>query len=242
MMQIEEAIYNRRSIRQFKPDLVEQYKIKKIIEAGIHAPSATNKQAWKFIVVDKTEIKNEICKMNGSVVRVGSDIIGNAPNGILVLYRNDVSKNYSMYKDTIQSAAAAIENMLLMAHSLGLGACWICKLPLPQKMRQLFSIPKTYDIIAYIVLGYPQEGVDEHTLRHFKEKKELAEKRLRKYTVEDVTSYNKFEGGKECKEVYKFVGLVCLLQKIQLGLKRGNEGLLYMIIKKLLQALGEKWA
>jgi len=241
-VQLEEAIFGRRSVRSFESWAVEQEKINKIIEAAIHAPSASNKQAWKFIVVDDMAIKAEICKMNGSVVSVGSDIISNAPNGILVLYRNDVSKNYKMYRDTIQSASGAIENMLLMAHSLGLGACWLCKLPVQKKMRKLFSIPSTYDIISYVVVGYPKASFDEHTIRHFKGDKSSAEKRIRKYTVEEVTSYNRFESKKECQEVYKHVNLVCMLQEMQLSLKRGKNGLMYNILKSLLLMLGEKWA
>lgn len=240
-MKVEDAIFNRRSVRKFKNTPVEQDKISQIIEAAIYAPSASNKQAWKFIVVDDLSLKEEICKMNGSVVKVGSDIIRNAPSGILVLYRNDVSKNYKMYKDTIQSAAAAIENMLLMAYNLGLGACWVCKLPLQKKMRELFQIPKRYDIIAYIILGYPEEGVDTHTLRHFKGQEDLAKKRPRKYSVEDVMSFNVYKSGNECNETYKFVRLVCLLQEIQLSMKKGTEGMGYKILRRVLELLGEKW-
>ena len=70
----------------------------------------------------------------------GHDLIMKAPLGILVLYRNDVSKNLYEYKDHIQSAGAAIENLLLKATELGLGTCWICKLPTQKKMHKLFNI------------------------------------------------------------------------------------------------------
>lgn len=241
-MEFEKVIFGRRSVRKFSDKSVEREKINKIIEAAIYAPSATNKQAWKFIIVDDKSKKECICKTNGSVVKVGADIIYNAPVGILVLYRNDVSKNYRLYKDTIQSAAAAIENMLLMAYELGLGGCWLCKLPLPKYLREIFNIPKTYDIIAYVALGYPHGDVDSHTLRHFEGDKEFANRRTRRYSVEDVSSYNIFEEKKECKEIYKYVSLVCILQKWQLSLKRGREGIAYKCLRLLLKALGEKWA
>lgn len=240
-MEFEKVVFGRRSVRKFKNIAVEKEKIDKIIEAAIYAPSATNKQAWKFIIVDDENIKEQICKFNGSIVKVGADIIYNAPVGILVLYRNDVSKNYKLYKDTIQSASAAIENMLLRAYDLGLGSCWLCKLPLPSKMRMIFSIPKKYDIIAYVALGYAHEEFDSHTLRHFNDNETLAGYRARKYSVNDVTSYNRFEEKSECKETYKYVFLACLLQKLQLRLKRGKNGLMYKSLRALLRALGEKW-
>lgn len=119
-MEFQEVIFGRRSVRNFLDRQVEKEKINQLIEAAIYAPSASNKQAWKFVVIEDENIKKSICSINGSVINAGTDIIIRAPIGIVVLYRNDVSKNYIQYKDTIQSAAAAIQNMQLMAYNLGL--------------------------------------------------------------------------------------------------------------------------
>ena len=83
------------------------------------------------------------------------------------------------YKDNIQGAGATIQNMLLAAHSLGLGACWICRLPSQDTMRKMFKVPKDLDVVAYLAIGYP----------------DFVPKSVpRKYNLEETTSSNTFEG------------------------------------------------
>ena len=242
-MEFSEVVFGRRSVRNFVEKPVEKEKINQIVEAAIHAPSASNKQAWKFIIIDDERIKNVICEGNGSVVKAGSDIIAKAPIGIMVLYRNDVSKNYLQYKDTIQSAAAAIQNMQLMAYSLGIGACWICKLPLQKNLKKLLNIPKFYDVIAYVALGYPKADLDDHTIKHFGNDINEAIKRKRKYAIDNVVSYNLYKENNECKETYKNVKLACALQYLQLKIKKNDKkSIMSFLLKNILFMLGEKWA
>lgn len=241
-MEFQEVVFGRRSVRNFLDRPIDKEKLNQLIEAAIHAPSASNKQAWKFIVIDDENIKKTICSMNGSVVKAGSEIILRAPIGIVVLYRNDVSKNYIQYRDTIQSAAAAIQNMQLMAYNIGLGTCWICKLPLQKTLKKLLNIPRVYDVIAYVALGYPKNDLDDHTVKHFKDDINEAMIRKRKYTIDDVVSYNLFKEHNECEEIYKNVKLVCFLQYLQLKIKRNDKkSIMFLILKKLLILLGEKW-
>jgi len=241
-MEFHKVIFGRRSVRNFLDRKVEKEKINQLIEAAIYAPSASNKQAWKFVVIEDENIKKSICSMNGSVLKAGSDVILRAPIGIVVLYRNDVSKNYIEYKDTIQSAAAAIQNMQLMAYNLGLGTCWICKLPLQRTLKKLLNIPRVYDVIAYVALGYPKNELDDHTIKHFKDDINEAIKRKRKYTTDDVVSYNSFKEHNQCNEIYKNVKLVCYIQFLQLKIKdKGKMNIVVLILKKLLVLLGEKW-
>ena len=241
-MEFQEVIFGRRSVRNFHDKQVEKEKINQLIEAAIYAPSASNKQAWKFIVIEDENIKKSICSMNGSVIKVGSDVILRAPIGIVVLYQNNVSKNYIQYKDTIQSAAAAIQNMQLMAYNLGLGTCWICKLPLQKYLKKLLNIPRDYDVIAYVALGYPKSDLDDHTIKHFKDDMNAAMIRKRKYTIEDVVSYNLFNEHIKCEETYKNVKLSCFIQNLQLKIKVTNKkSIKFLILKKILIYLGEKW-
>ena len=114
-MELEQALNSRRSVRIFLDKPVEKEKLAVLIMAGNLAPSACNKQAWKFIMVDKDDLKNRLVDEGGSIV------IKNAPTGILVLYHNQTLG--SDYHDDIQSAAASIENILLKAVELGLGGC-----------------------------------------------------------------------------------------------------------------------
>jgi len=163
------VIKSRRSVRNFTAEPVDKDLIKKIIGVAVMAPSACNIQGWQFIVVDKEEIKQKLVDHGGSVV------IKNAPVGILALYDNRTKD--MEYRDYIQSAAAGIENLLLAATYFGLASCWICHLPPKKQVRKIFSVPRHYDPIAYILLGHKEkEPVDMP----------------REYKVEDILNYNEF--------------------------------------------------
>lgn len=174
-MELEEAIKTRRSARRFSKKELEPGVLEKIIEAGNNAPSHCNTQGWRFIFIDDDIIKEKIFAAGGSYA------IKNAPYGILILYNTSLSDNLE-YKDWIQSSAAAIQNMLLTIHNLGLGACWICHLPNKRTLRKIFNIPKNYSPIAYVIFGYPAEKLREMP---------------RKYKLNDILAINKFIWPKE---------------------------------------------
>ncbi|MFA6106365.1 MAG: nitroreductase family protein [Patescibacteria group bacterium] len=148
-MELERAIKTRRSIRHFSSRPLEQGILEKIFHAGIHAPSHCNTQGWKFIFIDDADVKEKIFAAGGSCA------VRNAPYGILVLYNTALSDNLE-YRDWLQSSAAAIQNMLLTIHDLGLGGCWICHLPRKKVLRKIFNIPKLYSPVAYLIFGYPK--------------------------------------------------------------------------------------
>lgn len=148
-MDIIEVIKKRRSVRHFKSDNVPEDLIKKIIEAAIWAPSACNMQAWRFIIIDDQKVKEEIFNQGGAAA------IKTAPSGILVVYDNR-TKNIE-YQDHIQSAAAAIQNLLLAATYYGLGSCWICHLPSKRNLRKILKIPNNFSPIACVVLGFKEK-------------------------------------------------------------------------------------
>lgn len=157
-MNLKEAIETRRSVRHFQNKPVAKYLIEQIVKAANFAPSACNIQGWKFIIVEKSELRERLYDQGGSIV------IKNSPSGILVLYPNQTA-NYK-YNDHLQSASAAIQNMLLTAHELGLGTCWICHLPPPRKIKKIFKIPKYFSPIAYIAIGYPERPAGAMPRRH----------------------------------------------------------------------------
>ncbi|MEK7167935.1 MAG: nitroreductase family protein [Patescibacteria group bacterium] len=168
-MDISEAIKNRRSIRNFSDQAVDRDLVKKLVEAATCAPSACNVQGWKFIIVDDPEIKKRLVDEGGSV------LIGKAPLGVLVVYNNQ-THNLD-YADHIQSASAAIQNLLLTATDLGLGACWICHLPSAGSLRKIFNIPRSFSPIAYIIVGHP---------------KSQSQLIPRKYRLDEIMEYNRF--------------------------------------------------
>lgn len=169
-MELQSAIYNRRTIRAFTKKTVDENLIITIIRSGMQAPTACNVQGWKFIIVYEPQLKKWLVDSGVPM------FINDSPVGIIVAYDNRTSNHE--YKDNIQSGGAVIQNMLLTAHSLGIGSCWICRLPSQDTMRKMFNIPNEFDIIAYVALGYPKQVPEVK----------------RKYSYEDAVSYNTFKG------------------------------------------------
>ena len=169
-MTVFNTIKKRRSIRRFKDKQVEESKIKRIIDAARWAPSASNRQGWKYIIVTDMKVKRVIREENAAY------FIEAAPVLIVVLYDNRTD-NFE-YKDHIQSAAASIQNILLTAEELGLGTCWINNMPPKRIMRRILGIPNYFDPIAIVALGYYE-----------KKPKPLE----RKHKIEDIFSYNRFD-------------------------------------------------
>ncbi len=147
-MDIFEAIKGRRSIRVYKDRDVPEEVVKKIIDAARWAPSATNRQAWKFIIIKDPDVRSKIMKETTAY------FVGKAPIWILVLYCNRTDN--IEYKDHLLSAAMAIQNMQLAAYSLGLGSCCVNNLPPRYKLRKILKIPRSYDPISLVCLGYPE--------------------------------------------------------------------------------------
>ena len=161
-------IKSRRSIRTYQNKKIPKKTLLKIIEAGRWAPSACNRQGWRFLIIDDQQLKDKL------VTHGTAWFVKDAPHLILVLYDNRTDN--IEYQDHIQSAAACIQNMLLAAHSLGIGSCWVANLPPKKELRKIFEIPKYFEPIALVTFGYPK-------------KKPKYVKRLHK--LKDIVWYNK---------------------------------------------------
>jgi len=169
-MDIFEAIKNRRSIRSFQEKAVPGELLRKIIGAAQWAPSASNRQEWKFIVIDNADVKEKIIKETTAY------FVAKTPLLILILYNN---RTHNMeYKDHLLSAAMAIQNMQLVIHSLGLGSCCVNNLPPKYKLRKILSIPGCFDPVSLLCVGYA---------------KKVPKPLPRKNSVKDIISFNKFE-------------------------------------------------
>lgn len=187
-MELEHAIYTRRSIRKYNDRLVERDIIEKIIEAGTWAPSACNVQGWRFIVIDDKKVLNEIVE-NGAAA-----FLKNVHQAIMVVYDNRTDN--TEYKDYIQSASACIENMLLRAHSLSVGTCWINFLPNKNKLHKILNIPLEFEPIALVSLGYYDQKINE---------------RPRKNSQEDIVFWNRFNS----KEVIRSSSIRLMMRRIE---------------------------
>jgi nitroreductase len=143
-----EAIKTRRSIRKFKKAPVPEELVEKVLEAGRWAPSSKNRQPWKFIVLRSNEVRKRLSEF----LPYGW-FLADAPLGIAVIVDPKESSR------PVEDGAIASENMLLAAHGLGLGACWIGSygIPLEDKAREVLGVPEGQRLLSVIALGYPDE-------------------------------------------------------------------------------------
>jgi len=151
-METLEAIYTRRSIRQFKKESVSQENIDRLIRAGMQAPSARNTQAWQFIVIDDRRILNGVMDFHPFAA-----MLSEAPLAVAVCgdKRGEAQEGYLAV-----NCAAATQNILLAAHTLELGAVWIGIYPRKNRIQQLSELLQLPDFIlpvSLVALGYPAE-------------------------------------------------------------------------------------
>ena len=150
-MDILESIKSRRSIRKFSNVPVPEDLIEKVLEAGRWAPSGLNNQPWRFAVIRDVAIRNMFSRLTHySRIITGSQVL------IAVFLDNSVS--YDRTKD-VQAAGACLQNMLLEAHSLGLGGVWLGEiLKNGEKVREILGLTKDLELMAVIALGCPAES------------------------------------------------------------------------------------
>jgi nitroreductase len=148
-MNLLDIIKGRRSIRRYQSREVEQEKIDKILEAGQWAPSASNRQPWHFIVIRDPETRKRL----GAIHSHGR-FMKESPVVIAVLGDPEAHEKYYLC-DPHQ----AIQNLMLMAHYLELGTCWmgVRGTSFEPKMKTLLDIPDSLHLICTVSLGYPNE-------------------------------------------------------------------------------------
>ena len=162
--QQQQLITERRSIRHFSDRPLAEELVNAILEAGRWAPSGLNNQPWRFAVIRDRELKLKIAEQTKY-----HRIIEEAPVILSVFLDNDAL--YHREKD-IQGIGAALQNMLLMAHSLNLGAVWLGEiLKNGEQVRKLLELPPRYELMAVIAVGSP---ADNHKNKE-KSRKPLAE-------------------------------------------------------------------
>lgn len=142
------AIEQRRSIRNFTGQTVERAALHEIIQAGVWAPSGLNNQPWRFVIVTDAAIRTRLAEQT----HYGHIVLG-APALIAVYLDRDAM--YDDLKDA-QSAGACIQNMLLAAEALGLGAVWLGQiLKNPKKVGEILGLAGTLELMAIIAIGHP---------------------------------------------------------------------------------------
>ena len=157
MNEVLKTIKNRRTIRRFKPNPIDKEMLQMILEAGRWAPSFSNLQPWKFIVIKDQGLKDALDKAaRESVLHLG---INEAPVVILVCGDRRIDPLHA-----IEAGAAATQNMTLAATSLGLGAGWIgiWGTEAETSIRKIFKFPETLRIVSLLPVGIPAESPEGH--------------------------------------------------------------------------------
>jgi len=147
-----ENILTRRSIRKYTSRPVEEEKLIEILKSAQYAPSAVNKQPWHFLVVDDKDLFKKIMKIHPH-----SKMLSTASHAIIVLGDEKLQHDVGYW---IADCGAATQNILLAAHSLGIGSCWVGLYPREQRMKdisEIFDLPSHVKPFALISLGYADE-------------------------------------------------------------------------------------
>jgi nitroreductase len=148
------TIYSRRSIRKYSNERVSKKTIDLLIKAGLSAPSNVNKIPWEFVVVDDKEMLEKLAKAT-----LYAKMTKDAPLAIVVCGNMERTLNGEGKDFWIQECSAASENILLAAHSLGLGAVWTGVYPTHDRIRNVSkatALPISIVPFSLIIIGYPE--------------------------------------------------------------------------------------
>src|SRR3990167_8893030 len=148
-MNVMEAIKKRYSVRSYQDRAVETEKLESILEAARLAPSASNRQEWRFIVAQDRNIRQ--CLMQAAK---GQAFVGQAPVVIACCAKTD---NHVMTCGQMCypiDVAIAIEHMALKATEEGLGTCWIGAF-YEDQVKEILGIPDNIRVVELLILGYP---------------------------------------------------------------------------------------
>ncbi|MCL4804643.1 MAG: nitroreductase family protein [Anaerolineae bacterium] len=183
MNDLPELFQSRRSIRRYESRPVPQAIIDRLLESAVWAPSAHNRQPWRFVVITTANAKQKLAGAMGEALRrdLAADGLSRtaidrdanrsytrltgAPLLILVCLTMadmdeypDERRNRNEALMAAQGAAMAGQNLMLSAHALGLGACWLCA-PLfcPEIVREALDLPADWQPQGVITVGYPAE-------------------------------------------------------------------------------------
>jgi len=159
-MEVFEAIRTRRSIRSYEEKPIEEEKIRKVLEAARLAPSAGNRQPWRFIVVTDPKVKDKLreAKEKRMPPRIRPPSRGGPLSAPVIIVGcavpNESFPGTDFWKIDV---AIALQNLVLAAWGEGLGTCWIGVFHEEEEVKEVLGIPKEARVVAMVALGYPAE-------------------------------------------------------------------------------------
>jgi F420 biosynthesis protein FbiB-like protein len=177
------ALRTRRSVRRYLPRAISRQTVDALLEAATTAPSAHNRQPWRFVVIESAASKHRLAQAMGAQLRtdrlrdgdpldaIEADVsrsharLTGAPVLVLICmctadmdrYADD-RRAHAERAMAIQGTAMAAQSLLLAAHAAGLGACWICA-PMfcPDTVAAVLDLPADWEPQALVTLGYAAE-------------------------------------------------------------------------------------
>lgn len=153
-MNIMEAILERRSIRKYEDKEVSDELVKELLKAAMAAPSSNNMQPWEFLVVRDKEQMNKIVEEKPAAAPLKGA-------SVAIVVCADTSEDHDKINMWVQDCSAATENILLAAHSKGLGAVWISIYPVEPRTKNvqgILGLPEKIIPVSIISIGYPAEN------------------------------------------------------------------------------------
>jgi len=159
MNEVIKNIKERRSIRAYRPEQINDEELNAILDAGTYAPTGMGMQSPKIVVVQDPELIAKLSRMNAEAMGTDSDPFYGAPTVLIVLADSGRST-------CVEDGSLVLGTLMQAAHSLGVGSCWI------HRAREVFAskegkdllkswgIPENYIGIGHCILGYPKDGTE----------------------------------------------------------------------------------
>lgn len=150
-----QAIESRRSVRRFKPDMVPAELLDQVLQAGTYAATGMGRQSPIILAVTDPQVRDQLSRMNAAIMGSDKDPFYGAPVVLVVLA--DKSRPTCVYDGSL-----VMGNLMLAAHSLGLGSCWIHRAkeefesPEGKALLASLGIQGEYEGIGHCILGYPE--------------------------------------------------------------------------------------
>lgn len=154
-METLEAIKTRRSCRRYRKEQISDAHLQTVLEAGTWAPTARGLQAPYIVAVQQPDLIETLTKMNAAVMGTTANPYYGAPTYVLVFAPADGH-------NSLQDGSLVLGNMMLAAHDLGLGSCWINReiemfaTPQGQELMQQMGLPEGLMGVGALALGYPE--------------------------------------------------------------------------------------
>ena len=164
-MSVLEIIQKRRSIRKYRSDPIPEDIFQRVLEAARLAPSGSNLQPWKFIVVEDKALKDRLARASANQM-----FMAQAP--IIVVACGFPENCYSSMGRYMKSwpvdVTIALEHLILQAEEEGLGTCWIGAFE-EKEVKSILNIPEDVKVLALTPLGYPAEKPPDRGRKHLED-------------------------------------------------------------------------